>query len=305
MPAPRSIRWHLFQVLLGCVVPLGLFAGALLYLHWQAQEAQRERAQMESVRLLGAALDNALDSSVQRLSILARLWSASRADDAAIHAQARSILAANPDWSNISAFRADGTAVFRADEPFGTSVPAMKLLEQWQPVLREQRAVITDVFVSPMTGAQLAAVGVPVMQGGKTTHVLLATLNLRWFDQLVTRQGRGGVAGIFDRNWKFVARGTEGDARRGTDPSAPLVEHMKKTPEGIGRYTNLNGTAVYTSWTSSRHGWWVALATPTAPVEGALWTYLAVLGCLWAAMVGVGVAYAVSKGRHIAGARAS
>ena len=77
---------------------------------------------------------------------------------------------------------------------------------------------------------------------------------------------------------------------------------MKRKPEGIGRYTNLNGTSVYTSWAPSRHGWWVALATPTAPVEGALWTYLAVLGCLWAAMVAVGVAYAVSKGRHIAAA---
>ena len=43
---PRSIRWHLFQVLLVTIVPVGLFAAGLLYLHWQAQERERERAQI-------------------------------------------------------------------------------------------------------------------------------------------------------------------------------------------------------------------------------------------------------------------
>ena len=79
MPSARSIRWHLFQVLLVTIVPVGLFAGALLYLHWQAQEHERERSQIESVRLLAAAVDNALDSTVQRISILAGLWGAGQA----------------------------------------------------------------------------------------------------------------------------------------------------------------------------------------------------------------------------------
>jgi hypothetical protein len=60
----RGIRWHLSQVLLVSMVPIGLLAGALLYLHWRAQEHERERSQIESVRLLAAGVDNALDSSV-------------------------------------------------------------------------------------------------------------------------------------------------------------------------------------------------------------------------------------------------
>jgi hypothetical protein len=57
----RGIRWHLFQVQLVSIVPIGLFAAAMRYLHWQAQENERERSQMESVRLIAAAVDNALD----------------------------------------------------------------------------------------------------------------------------------------------------------------------------------------------------------------------------------------------------
>ena len=75
MNPSRGIRWHLLQVQLVSIVPLGLFAAALLYLHWQAQEHERRRSQIESVRLLAAAAGNSLDSSVERLSIFARLWS--------------------------------------------------------------------------------------------------------------------------------------------------------------------------------------------------------------------------------------
>jgi hypothetical protein len=84
----RGIRWHLFQVQLVSIVPIGLFAAAMLYLHWQAQENERERSQMESVRLIAAAVDNALDSTVERLSIFARLWSSTDLSEEAIFGQA-------------------------------------------------------------------------------------------------------------------------------------------------------------------------------------------------------------------------
>ncbi len=297
---PRSIRTHLFQVLLACMLPLGLFAAALLYFHWQAQEEQRERAQIESVRLLAAAVDNALDSTAQRLAIFARLWASHPASDEVVYQQARAALDANPDWDNIVAFRADGSGVFRANEPLGADVSYMQLLEVWRPVLEAGRVVITDIYVSAYTGAKTAAVGVPVMRGGKVTHVLAASLNMRWFDGLLARQGRGGLAGIFDRNFKFVARTVEGDQRRGTDGAPALIDDMRRQPEGIGRYDSLSGTGVYTSWTATRHGWWVALATPAHPVESAFWRYLGALFLLWAALIGAGIAYAVAKGRHIA-----
>jgi signal transduction histidine kinase/ActR/RegA family two-component response regulator len=297
---PRSIRSHLFQVLLACVLPLGVFAAVLLYLHWQAQERERERAQIESVRLLAAAVDNALDSTVQRLSILARLWASNPASDKAVYQQAREALGVNPDWSNIVAFRADGSGVFRANEPFDADLSGMQLLPLWRPVLDERKTVVSDVYVSTYTGEKTVAVGVPVIMDGKATHVLAASLNLRWFDQLMARQGRSGLAGVFDRTWQFVARTTEGDQRRGTDGAPALIEDMKRRPEGIGRYDSLSGAGVYTSWTATRHGWWVALATPAGPIESAFWTYLGALGLLWAAMLAAGIAYAVHKGRRIA-----
>src|SRR5688572_20894942 len=155
---PRTIRWHLFQVLAFCIVPIGLFASGLLYLHWQAQEHERERSQVESVRTLATAVDNALDSTVQRLAIFARLWAASAASDELIHAQAKDALAVNADWSTLVAFRPDGAPVFRTDLPFGTTMPKMRLLELWRPVLESRRALVTDVFAAPARGQKVVAV---------------------------------------------------------------------------------------------------------------------------------------------------
>jgi signal transduction histidine kinase/ActR/RegA family two-component response regulator len=304
---PRSIRWHLFQVLLVTFIPMGLFAAGLFYLHWQAEKPERERSQIESARLLATAVDNVLDSTVQRLSIFARIWAAAPSSDAAMYRQAQEALAGNPDWSNVLAFRADGAGVFRLDRPFGTPVPSTARPEIWRPALAEGRTVVSDVFISPQRDIKVVSVGVPVVRGGRVTHVLIANLNLLWFDQLLGRQGlpEGGVAAIFDRNWKFVARSFEGEARRGTDPASELIADIKRGGEGVGRYTSLNGTTVFTSWTPSRHGWWVAFATPSAPVDNALWYHLAMFGALWAVVVAAGIAYALRKGRRIAGALVS
>jgi signal transduction histidine kinase len=162
--------------------------------------------------------------------------------------------------------------------------------------------VISDLVIATGRTVQTIAVGVPVIRGGKVSHVLIAELELSWYDRLLTQPGlpAGAVAGFFDRNFDFVARSTEGDARRGQDPSPALVADMKRQPEGVARYTNLNGTAVYTAWAFSRHGWGVGFATPSAPVDNAFWHHLFLFGFLWAMAVGAGTLYAFWKARPIA-----
>src|SRR5262245_8539965 len=119
----RGVRWQLVHLQLVGIVPIGLFTAALLYLHWQAQDHERQRAQIESVRLLAGTVDNTLDSTVERLTIFARLWASSALSDDAIQVQARAALSASADWANLLALNADGQGVFRADAPLGTVMP--------------------------------------------------------------------------------------------------------------------------------------------------------------------------------------
>jgi len=115
----RGIRSHLFQVLLLGVLPVGLFAAALLFLNWRALEHERRAIQMETTRVLATAVDNAVDSTIQRAAILARQWATRPADVQQVYDQATAALAASPDWATIIAFNAQGELLFRTDLPFG------------------------------------------------------------------------------------------------------------------------------------------------------------------------------------------
>jgi signal transduction histidine kinase/CheY-like chemotaxis protein len=246
-------------------------------------------------------VDNALDSTTERLAILARLWGSRALTDQEIYAEAKETLRANADWRNILAFRADGSAVFGDDQPLGTPLPPNPMFDVWRPVVEGRTPVVSDVLVTPPQATPAIFVGVPVVRGGAVSHVLVASLNLTWYDRLLARQGlvEGGVSGLFDRNFRFVARSVEGDERRGTRPTEELIADMKQQREGVGRYTNLNRTSVYTTWTFTRHGWGVGLATPTALIDNPLRDHLILFGALWAVAVGVGLFYAFSKARLI------
>jgi signal transduction histidine kinase/ActR/RegA family two-component response regulator len=298
----RGIRWHLLQVQLLCIVPIGLFAAAMLYFHWQVQEQERQRAQTETVRLMAAAVDGALGSTIERLSIFARLWVSSGLSDAAIQTQAREALGANADWRGIVGFDSAGRAVLRTDAPLGESSAATSQIDVWSPVFAEKKAVISELLFDPVRKEYGIAVGVPVVRNGSVVYALVANLDLGWYDRLLTKQGQpdGAVAGLIDRNYKFVARSFEGEERRGGDPTPQFIEDVKVRPEAVARYTNLNGTAVYTAWTRTRHGWLVGFATPSAPVDNAFWDHLLVFGFVWLSAMAIGVLYAFSKGRVIA-----
>ncbi len=129
MKRARSLRWHLVQVLLAGILPLGAFAAVLLFLHWQAQDEQRRDVQIETTRLLAVAVDNALDSTEQRLAILARVWADRPADRSQLYEHAKSALAGSPDWVNMLAFAANGEGIFRLDRPLGEAMPHMRLRE--------------------------------------------------------------------------------------------------------------------------------------------------------------------------------
>ena len=288
------------MLLLG-ILPVGLFAAVLLYLNWQSQENERRTIQMETTRVLAEAVDNALDSTIQRASILASLWAARPGAEREVYEQARAALKGSPDWETILAFDASGRLVFRTDLPFGERPSGPRLTAYSEQALRSGRPTVSDLFINSVRGQKVVGVAVPVGPASKPSHVLIVGLQLGWFDELLRRQGLppGAIVGIFDSNLKFVARSHDGDQRRGADAAPGLREDMRARREGIGRYPSLDETSVYTTWTQTGHGWAVGFATPARPIDGALARHLWMLGGMLLAMIAAGLAFAAVKGRRI------
>ena len=159
-------------MLLLSILPIGLFAAGLFYLHWRAQEHERERSQVQLVRLLAATVDNALDSTVERLSILASLWGSSPVPDEDFYARAKEALRNNADWSELRPLRTD-------DGTPGVGTQVASPVDVWRPVITDRRPLISKVLPDPETGTPSVYVGVPVVRDGRVTHVLIAKLDLR------------------------------------------------------------------------------------------------------------------------------
>ena len=225
---PQSLRWHLFQVLLFGVLPVGLLAATLLYLHWRAQVAEHARVQMETTRLLAAAVDSQLDSTIKRLAILGRLFASPDLRGRQLYEHARSAASASPDWTLLLAASGEGEGIFRTDVPYGRTIPSIRDRAYFRRALDERRAVVSDLFVSPVSGEKVLAVALPWMEQGRVGYVLATSLNLRWFDELLNRHGLppGGIAGIFDGSLKFVARSHDGDARRAYERTGPYAHEI-------------------------------------------------------------------------------
>jgi signal transduction histidine kinase len=200
----------------------------------------------------------------------------------------------------VIALNPSGQGVFRTDVPFGKAFGA-PLSQLARPAVQEGRPTITNLVHSPTRNQLMVGVIVPVRHGDTVTHSLIAGLKLAWLDELLRRQGlpAGTIAGIFDSDFKFVARSHDGARLRGSDPAAGFFEAMKAAPEGLGRYGSHDATSVYTAWTRTRHGWTVAFAVPAEPIDGAFRDYLLVFGGLWAAILAAGLVFAVLTGRRI------
>ena len=297
----RGLRWHLFQVLLLGILPVGVFAAVLLFLNWRAQEEQRRLIQIETTRVLAAAVDNAIDSTVQRASILARLWAARLDDPRQIYTHVQTALSGNPDWHNVLGFAAGGELVFRSDVAFGERQAGARLRPYAMQALELNRPMVSEVFTSSVRKEKVVGVAVPVSAGAEPTHVLIVGLRLDWFDEMLRGHSlpAGAIVGIFDHQLKFVARSHDGDERRGADPAPGLREDMLARSEGIGRYPSLDRTSVYTTWARTRHHWAVGFATPAEPIDGALAQHLWMLGGMLVAVIAAGLAFAVIKGRRI------
>lgn len=72
----------------------------------------------------------------------------------------------------------------------------------------------------------------------------------------------GGVASIYDRNLRIIARSVAAESNVGTLPGKALLDAMKIAREGATRTNTREGLPVFTTWTTLDNGWWIATGTP-------------------------------------------
>jgi len=307
MPRPRPLRFHLLRLALAGLVPMALFAGGLMVLLWAQQQAELFRSLQDTARAVSLAVDREIEISTKRLEVLSSQDTFGSEDWRDFHREARRLVATSEDWVNLLVFTDDGRELVNVRVDYDQPPPKFESVEYVRQVIREGRPMASNLFFSPHTDEQVVHVAIPVQREGQPPLVLAASLDLSGFDRLLVDQSmRGeGVAAIFDRNLRFVARSRDSQRYLGMHPIEPQRQAFARSDTGIDRLPVYDSPDVYSAWTrSSLTGWTVSLGVPAEPVEAALRSSLIMLGSVGLVVMLATVLVALHIGRRLAGSMA-
>src|SRR5260370_9195512 len=123
MTVGMRLRSHLIALVLAVLVPMIVFAAIVVVMFGRQQRTEAERGAVETARALMNAVDEALGSTVTTLQALATARSLAQGDLTAFHAEARRVLATQPDWKDIILLASDGRQLVNTARPWCAPLP--------------------------------------------------------------------------------------------------------------------------------------------------------------------------------------
>jgi signal transduction histidine kinase len=264
------LRWNLFLLVAGALLPLVVLAAALAYLIIEREREVLIGVALDRNRAFMAAVDTEIRAHVQTLRALAGVASLETDNLGRFHDDARRVLQSQPEWNNVVLILPSGAQVVNARLPYGSELPPITDSESLNRVVAKHVPVIGDVTVAKSTKRAGVAVRVPIVRAGQLVYVLTAVVAPEAFLKLIEAQqlSPGWASGVFDSKNQIIARipRHEGQSKASADLSAAIAGSR----EGWYRGRTLEGSDTFTSHnTSEVSGWTVAYAMPADHVNAA------------------------------------
>src|SRR5262249_1754936 len=136
-----------------------------------------ERATLDTIRALMGSVDNELSRSIAAAESLAVTDALDRGNLRRFQEEARRVLMARPEWSNLVLYEPSGRQLVNALRPCGDPLPTHAIApESLRETIDAGRATITGVAISTSTGAAAYGVRVPVIRGDQVRYVISAVV---------------------------------------------------------------------------------------------------------------------------------
>jgi signal transduction histidine kinase/ActR/RegA family two-component response regulator len=254
-----SLRWHLAGLGVVSLLPLAVFAAALV-IHEASEERDRTgRALVERAQVFAGSLDREIAASLRALETLARSERLARADLAGFRREALRVQEVQPSWIAILLFTPDGRRIVdtREPDPGGTTVDP----ESFAEALRSGRPTVGDL-VRARDGVTWAfALRAPVVEEGRVRYLLTAAVSAEEIGRALAVGGADAAEWtrtVVDRRGAIVARTRAPERWVGRRAPASFLAWTQGA-EGLFRERALEGldTAVgfarapLTGWTAA------------------------------------------------------
>jgi signal transduction histidine kinase/ActR/RegA family two-component response regulator len=269
----------------------------------QQQRAAVERGAVETARALVNAVDESLNASVTGLQSLATSLALDEANLRAFHAEARRVVANQPDWLNVVLLSLEGQQLVNTSRDFGEPLPRAGEPDSLATVVATRRPAVGDVTFGHLLRQYAIPVRVPVVRRDKIVYVLTASIRPASLLDVLRRQRipNDWVASAFDRKKTIAARTRSDEHFIGKTVSPEFVRLLDRSgPEGWAITHTLEGVPVYTAFVRSPvTGWGIGIGIPRASVDAPLYQSLGTVVGGGVALVLVALLLATIIGRRI------
>jgi GAF domain-containing protein len=297
-----KIRSHLALVILVTLLPVLVFAGAIL-VHFDRQTREgNEQRLVETARALSVAVDQQIKIAE---ALLQSLGSSRHLQDLSLREfdpAAPALLATQRTWDAISLYDASGRRIFDTRPRRATPAPDRKNVETIRFVARTGVPLVAAA-PGDQPGLPRIVAAVPVVRDETVAYVLSATLTSKALSDVLARQPLGDdtVCLLLD------GRGVAVAASRGGQPllAAPglatdLPARLGTSGDGVAATIGAKGRSVYRAFSRSPvTEWTVVLSVPRVVVDAQLRSSLGLLLALAGAAALLGVLAAAYGARRI------
>ena len=296
--APRrpSVRTSLIALVASCLTPALLVSGYLVYNNYHEHRARLEADAVLQARRLAAALDREFSTVVSGLRVLSTSPTLAAGDLRAFHERAREALAFQIVDNYVLTDR-NGRQWVNTLRSFGSPLPQTGTPAELQRVFDKGEPVVTGMFIGPLTGVPVIAMGVPVFRGKEIVYSLNVGLSPARISDVLQRQAIAApwVAAVLDGSYTITARTREPERFVGQKATPDLIEQLRSPrAEGVIRSISKDGIPTYAGYARSAvSDWSVVVAAPRAMVEAPLHKSIAWLLGAAAAAYAVGAWFAV------------
>ena len=247
MTVGMRLRSHLIALVLAVLVPMIVFAAIVVVMFGRQQRTEAERGAVETARALMNAVDEALGSTVTTLQALATARSLAQGDLTAFHAEARRVLATQPDWKDIILLASDGRQLVNTARPRGAPLPSVSEPASLEAVVLTRRPVVGDIARGRLSGEYAVPVRVPVIRNERVAYVLTGVLRPAALGSVLARQRipADWIGTVFDRQNMIVVRTRNVEESLGRSLSPEFVAVLNRgVPEGWAIARTLEGAPV-------------------------------------------------------------
>jgi PAS domain S-box-containing protein len=299
----RRVRLGSILVFLVLVttVPLGLFAGHLIYTSWRQQSDQFIQQNQDRARAIADAIDREVQSTIAQLNIISTLEPIDAGDIRAFYDVAVKVVAQRSGWQSLRLVDPAKHVIFDTAIPYGTPVALVN--DDWVKAIRDGRPfAVSTVKNDSATGSGVVSIGVPVVRRGQLRFILGARVLASELSEVLRRQVAppGGVATLLDSNLTIMARTRAEDVYRGQKATDQFAAAIRGAPSGTVRSTMLEGMRSYSAWhTSPITGWTIGLGRPADDLDRPLWRSLGALVAMMMTLLGSGLVLAGLVSRRI------